>query len=309
MKNALHTLLLALAATCPCGATELAGTWGPVSNNVKMSIMVTPASSGFTAGAFYNLPRIIQRLTQQSDPVCSFIWSEMSGPEQLLLKNFQPTAEKTGEAREVVLQALNNVVKLYTFYNYDRCSGIFLPGDTMTLFWNLYHGGLGTVDMAHFNHLLLEDAFRGDLWEDLAPGDTNIKMGDPVTLSIAITNLSATETQPVFNGGASDEVSFVIVEPSGKRLIQKRQRGGRMGRSFPLEPHQMSVSTHTLSTHFKFDQIGNYTITATTRMTRSHIDTARYEWVTVVTTVVSNPLTVTIVPGNLSPELRNIPGL
>jgi len=133
--------------------------------------------------------------------------------------------------------------------------------------------------------------------------DTTLKINDPVLLTIILTNISpdvrlSRMFQTALTTEYEDGYSFLIVSPSGKRItaralnqdsrIPPTQRGQIPG-SQDLAAHSPGYPlTLHLSELCRFDEAGNYTITATGDITMPNDLNVRLA-------VVSNPLTITMV--------------
>jgi diadenosine tetraphosphatase ApaH/serine/threonine PP2A family protein phosphatase len=71
--------VFALVTASPCSADGVKNNvWGPVSNSVKMSIMVQDLSYRFAADDIADCSKFIDRLRHQSEEVSSFLWNRCS---------------------------------------------------------------------------------------------------------------------------------------------------------------------------------------------------------------------------------------
>src|ERR1039458_7340481 len=123
-----------LLAAWQCVADE-PGTnvWGPITNNVKMAILVKPVSWTFSSDDISDLPAAIERLRQNSDPVSAFLWQKLTNPEQLLLMNYQRSATSSTQAQDIVLQAFNKIIEGPMIYNDERFRGMHLGPEAWRL--------------------------------------------------------------------------------------------------------------------------------------------------------------------------------
>jgi len=263
--------------------------WGPVTNNVKMSIMVNDDSPAFSADDIAEVSGILERLRRQSDPVSVCVWKCLSDTDQLRLMNLQPSAANAKEAQDIILQALNKIIGEPCIYEPKRFEGITLRVPTVTLLDQNVTG----PELARLNRLLLEDAFPLELSRNPKVGNTSIKIRDPVVITILFTNVGSNDAFALFTAANIEsevDYSFLVISPSGEPiLLQPYPIRSRSGVNYDLPPHAKRSFKFRLSLICAFDQVGTYTITAK-RLVRWPAGAMPYF------TVVSNPLKITILP-------------
>jgi hypothetical protein len=125
----------------------------------------------------------------------------------------------------------------------------------------------------------------------------SIKSNAPVILVMSFTNTSKNQTVrldlvPPYE--VDPLYTFVVATPSGKDLSAQ---GNGMGvtalRNHALAPKEQKEDEFNLSRICKFDEIGAYTVTVRRILEWPDLtDRTKHGF-----TVVSNPLTITIVPG------------
>jgi hypothetical protein len=81
-----------------------------------------------------------------------------------LLKSYQPSAPSANQAQEVVVQTLQKLVGGPSIYNVGRFKGVSLRPETIGLAYEHPTG----YKLAHFNRLLLEDAYPQELLRSAA---------------------------------------------------------------------------------------------------------------------------------------------
>jgi hypothetical protein len=126
-------------------------------------------------------------------------------------------------------------------------------------------------------------------------GDGAIKINDPVVLTIVLTNVSADVRlsrmfQTALDTEYEDGYSFLIVSPSGKQITARApNQRGRIPGNQDLAAHAPGYPlTLNLSKLCRFDEAGDYTITATG-------DIRMPNDLNTLLKVVSNPLTIKLV--------------
>jgi predicted Zn-dependent protease len=112
-----------------------------------------------SANEIQDLPGMINRLRQHSDPLSAYLWQNLSDPEQLLLLNYQPPASSSNQAQAAVVQALNKIVGETNIYEPARFKDVSLRSETSFLLQQNPRG----VALAQLNRLLLEDAYPHEL--------------------------------------------------------------------------------------------------------------------------------------------------
>jgi hypothetical protein len=116
----------------------------------------------FSADEIKDWSKLVNRLTQQSDPVSAFLWRSLSNQEQVLLANYQPSAPGSSQVQEVVLQALNKTIAGPAIYERGRFQAILLRPETIYI---MQQNPTGPI-LAYFNRFLLEDAYPLELSRD-----------------------------------------------------------------------------------------------------------------------------------------------
>jgi hypothetical protein len=114
----------------------------------------------FSADDLKDLPGLIKRLSEHSDPTSVFLWDSLSESDQSLLRSYQPSPPSSKQAQEVIVQALQKLVGGPSIYKVGRFKGVSLRPETAGLTYERPTG----FKLAHFNRLLLEDAYPLELW-------------------------------------------------------------------------------------------------------------------------------------------------
>ena len=226
--------------------------------------------------------------------------------------SYPQVAGNAQRAEDIVVRVLNRILNESNFYTSDRFKGIVLRPETGV--WLSYAGYSGSRGaQVYLNRLLLEDAYPVELSRNLRPGDPTVKQGQEVTLTIAITNMSRTE---IFGVPTAKEIendsrfSFLVVSPSGKHLYPHGDPMHVRAQSiYSLDAAKLSqrIFTFPLSAICKLDEIGTYSVTAyrvvdwpdgkKEYVTVTDDDgTKRQIGLEVRFTVISNPLSINIVP-------------
>jgi hypothetical protein len=238
----------------------------------------------------------IERLSAQSDPLSKFLWQSLLKDDQTVVSNYQASAPDATNAHDILLRAINRIMAGPCIYTFERFQGVSLHGDTRN-FLLMHTMESGRPDDPHLNRLLLQDAYPLELTRNLEPGETAIKIGVPIVVTLSFTNISTNSstndtaymlTTPAgaeFEGG----YSFSVISPSGKRISPKSISYSGKTVHTGLVPSQMLTFALHLSDICDFDEVGSYTIIVTRRM---HNYSGEYSYFTVV----SNPFTITIVP-------------
>jgi hypothetical protein len=113
----------------------------------------------FSLDDINDLSGLINRLRGGSDPPSAFLWDSLSESDQSLLRSYQPAAPSSKKAEEVVVQALQKIVGGPSIYQVGRFQGVSLRPETIGLASERLTG----FKLAHFNRLLLEDAYPLEL--------------------------------------------------------------------------------------------------------------------------------------------------
>jgi hypothetical protein len=289
-KKYLYYAIFGLILAWRCAAEPgTADVWGPITNDVRMSIMVKALMWTFSTNDIMDLPKLVGRLRGQVDPVSAFVWHTLSPQQQFVIMNYQPSETNARECEDIVLQALNKIVDgPYSGLNPDAFKGILESDETM----GLMHRNAAGSDLAHLNRSILQDAYPVELSRKLKAGDTTIRGTNEVVLTVVFSNISTNKTFRIYTSGMIYDTldSFEVVSPSGKELSpQTLANTIRRGVSYSLNPGQTKQLELPMSAILKLDEIGTYTITVKRIMWWPG---GKQEWFTVV----SNPLSINIVP-------------
>ena len=115
-----------------------------------------------SAADFKDLPRLINRLRTQSDPVSAFLWHNLSDGQQSLLNQYQPTEPGAKQTRDVLIKALNRIIMSPFIYEKERFKGVALRPEMAGIIGSIKKGQV-TPDV---NRMLLEDAYPLELPRD-----------------------------------------------------------------------------------------------------------------------------------------------
>jgi hypothetical protein len=134
-----------------------------------------------------------------------------------------------------------------------------------------------------------------------AGGTATIKTNQPFTLVVRIKSVS---TGPIAFGyevplETTESLSWLVVAPSGKDISPIRQptiRGSSV--HLQIDPNEIFQFEYSLSSICSFDEIGTYKIVAT-----KNVGTKPHE----PRLVESNPLYLTVIPGEWKSEVTNAP--
>jgi multidrug efflux system membrane fusion protein len=119
----------------------------------------TKGPSTISSNDIKNWPGIIDQWRGQSNAVSAFLWQGLSNPDQLLLRDYQPSASSSNKVQDVVVKTLNKIIKGPDIYESERFKGVTLRPETTHL---MQQNPTGT-NAAPLNRLLLEDAYPLDL--------------------------------------------------------------------------------------------------------------------------------------------------
>jgi hypothetical protein len=262
MKTCFYSLFLTLAVTCQgVAAGEPEHIWGPMTNNVMMSILVRNDSPAFTADEFNDAAALIGRIKQHEDKVSTFLWEQSPQQAQSAFMAFQPSAINAKQVKESLADVLNKAISGPNIYTVDRFSGSRLTGETRIL---LGKHPVGT-NLVALNRMLLEDCYPFELARGLKPDGTRVKKGQPIVLIVSMKNLSTNETFFCFLDShieSSLDITVQIVTPSGKTISPSTDpHTAGKGNNYRLSPGQWLHLTFHLNDIFNFDEIGRYLIT------------------------------------------------
>jgi hypothetical protein len=118
-------------------------------------------SSPFAGYEIRDLPKIVDRLRRQSDPVSAFVWRSLSTPDQALLTGYQPSAPNTNQVQDAVLRALNKIIVEPAIYEPERFKGVALSVAASSLLQQI--PSPRGDSLVYLNRLLLQDAYPLEL--------------------------------------------------------------------------------------------------------------------------------------------------
>jgi hypothetical protein len=279
---------LIFAYRCIAGDSGIIN-WGPITNDMRMRIMVSDNSWLFLPRDIIDLTTLAARLRSQSDPASIFVLHRLTESDQLLVENYLQSSNNEAQVRSIIIQEFNKIIAGPSIYDEQRFKEVTLESETKGLLASTQTGST----LARLNHLLLEDAFPSELSKDLRGGSEIIKSNSTLSLMIMFTNASVSnfvrvpslpEMLSEFNS------KFVVVSPSGKEMPTKSlPNTSRSGASSNIGPLKTKQYILELSQICKFNEVGIYTITARGYVNAPGRSQPVFE-------VVSNPLEITVVP-------------
>ena len=116
-------------------------------------------SPTFSTGEIKDVPKFVDRLRRQADPISAFLWQRLSAANQAMLANYQPSAPSSNQVQDAGIRVLNKTIKERCIYERDRFQAILLRPETIDL---VKQGPKGS-NRARLNRLLLEDAYPLEL--------------------------------------------------------------------------------------------------------------------------------------------------
>jgi integrase len=116
-------------------------------------------SPTFSMGEIKDVPKFVDRLRRQADPISAFLWQRLSAANQAMLANYQPSAPSSNQVQDAGIRVLNKTIKERCIYERDRFQAILLRPETIDL---VKQGPKGS-NRARLNRLLLEDAYPLEL--------------------------------------------------------------------------------------------------------------------------------------------------
>jgi peroxiredoxin Q/BCP len=139
----------------------LADTNGFISDayGARMGEHTKMGSLAFSAEEIRDLPGIVKRLTEQSDPLSVFLWNGLSKSDQALLRGYVPSSASSTSCRDVVAEALRKIIGGPILYQEKRFKSVSLRPETAALLKKNLKG----ASLAYLNRLLLEDSFPAEL--------------------------------------------------------------------------------------------------------------------------------------------------
>ena len=152
--------IIAVAALCPaisCFADPPVSLFDGKTLNGWLQ-MVTP-DAPFSSGDITNLPALVKRLTDKSDPVAAFVSSRLDDTAKAELAAYSPTDTDTKKIKAALSKDLSNIAEGPLIYDASRFQNVHLQADTEELRAKNPQGD----DLVQLNKLLLEDAFPVEL--------------------------------------------------------------------------------------------------------------------------------------------------
>jgi thioredoxin-dependent peroxiredoxin len=116
-------------------------------------------SATFSVDEIKDLPGLINRWREQSDPASAFLWKSLTKSGQSWLIRYQPSAPSSKQAQGVVVQALKKIIRGPCIYKVKRFKGVSLRPETTDLIKQSPKGH----SLVRLNRLLLEDAYPLEL--------------------------------------------------------------------------------------------------------------------------------------------------
>jgi hypothetical protein len=111
--------------------------------------------SFFSAGEIRDAAALTSQLTSPTHPLSGYLWQKFTPAQQAQLTAASPDEAK----RRALAAALNEALPDDSLYSPDRFAGVSLSPATRTLLRSKREAS----ETLHFNRLLLEDAFPGEL--------------------------------------------------------------------------------------------------------------------------------------------------
>lgn len=244
--------------------------WGPATNNLKMSMSPIHDVSSFSSDDIMFWSPFIERLRRQADPVSAFLWQRLTTNEHVILMNYQSSQMNSSEAQDVVVHALNRIIGESLIFDQQRFKDIVFGSETARIRQQFPLASIQQAPpgpfLAHFNRLLLEDAYPVELSRRIKPGEPIFKQSESVMLTITITNMSTNETYYATTGvPIEDGMTFScdVITPSGNRITPQGAPSRVRKSSFVrLAPHESPDHScdYNVSHIYKFEEIGTYII-------------------------------------------------
>jgi peroxiredoxin len=140
----------------------LADTYGVIADayGARMGEHNKMGASAFSADEIKDVPGLLKRWSDGSDPASAFLWKSLSKSDQVLLKSYPPSSRQT---QEVVAQSLNQIIGGPSIYNVKRFKGVSLRPETAAILKLKKKEKPTGANLALFNRLLLEDAYPLEL--------------------------------------------------------------------------------------------------------------------------------------------------
>ncbi len=290
MKTYLSSVSVLLAFTWWCAASDGPGNiWGPVTNNVTMSILVRNDSPTFTGDEINDPAAVIARIKKHGDKVSTFLWEQSSKREQSAFLDFRPSAPDAEQVEDNLADVLNRTIAGPGIFSIDRFRGSRLTGETRLL---LEKDPIGT-NLVALNRLLLENIYPFELARRAKPDGTRVRKGELVVLTVSLKNLSTNETHHFFSALSLEHsmmVTIEIVAPSGI-LVPPPRLMNTFGHAmdYRLSPGDCLHLTFHLEYLYDFQEIGQYRITCGFVMQAPEQSPPTFM-------VFANPLTIRVVP-------------
>jgi peroxiredoxin Q/BCP len=137
--------------------TLLADTSGAIADTygVRMGEHKKMDAPTFSADEIRDLPGLITRMRERSDPASTFLWNSLPKPEQSLLASYRLAGPGSKQAQEIVVHAFTKIICGPCIYKAKRFKGVSLRAETAGLLMKIPTG----PGLVRLNRLLLEDIF------------------------------------------------------------------------------------------------------------------------------------------------------
>jgi len=112
--------------------------------------------SAFSASDFINVLALAGKLTGQTDPVSQYLWNQFDAATQQVLTDSSSTAD---QLKSALVSGLNTIINTKAVYDSNRFAAVALSTETQVF----KAVNPQFKDLARFNRLLLEDAYRTEI--------------------------------------------------------------------------------------------------------------------------------------------------
>ena len=135
----------------------LADTSGAIADAYGARMDESPKT--FSADEIKDLPGLVKRWKERSDPASVYLWKSLSKPEQSLLESYPPSAPNAQQVQAMVVQALNKAIAGPCIYKDKKLKGVLARPGMIDLMTQHPSG----PNLVLLNRLLLEDAYPLEL--------------------------------------------------------------------------------------------------------------------------------------------------